>query len=80
MMKRCSVCWGIFEGEVCPFGKGEELPWAEDYALMGKGKMEIREHQRNVARWVLHAPSEHADSILDWAKKMMLRENIVENF
>jgi hypothetical protein len=74
-MKKCGVCEGVFEGAECPFGKGEELPWAEDYALMGKGKMEHPEHQRNVARWVLHGPDEHAESVLLWAKKTMSEEN-----
>ena len=74
-MKKCGVCGGVFEGIECPFGEGDELPWAEDYALMGKGKMEHREHQHNVARWVLHGPDEHADSVLSWAKKMMQEQN-----
>jgi hypothetical protein len=73
-MKKCGVCGGAFQGEKCPFGNGEELPWAEDYVLMGKGEMEHSEHQRNVARWVLHGATEHTESILAWAKRMMLGE------
>ena len=70
-MKKCRVCGGVFEAEECPYGKAEELPWVEDYALMGKGKLEHAEHQRNIARWVLHGQGEHADNIVLWAKKMM---------
>ncbi len=70
-MKKCDVCWGIFHGEECPFGKTGELPWAEDYSLMRKGKLNVGEQQRNVARWVLHGSSEHSESILHWAKNLM---------
>jgi hypothetical protein len=73
-MKKCGVCGGIFDGVECPFKKGDELPWAEDYERMGKGKMEHSEHQRNVARWVLHGADEHAESVLIWAKRLMLEE------
>jgi hypothetical protein len=66
-MPKCEVCGGIFEEEFCPFEK--ELPWARDYALMGKGELMHREHQRNVARWVLHGPNEHAENVVLWAKK-----------
>ncbi len=70
-MKKCVVCGGEFEGIECPFGRGEELPLAEDYMLMAKGKLEHAEHQRNVARWVLHGDGEHADNIVIWAKNLM---------
>lgn len=70
-MQRCGVCGGGFEGLECPFGKGEKLPWVEDYALMGKGVMNHEEHQCNVARWVLHGEEEHAESIIHWARKRM---------
>ena len=73
-MKKCSVCWGIFQGEECPFGKGDEHPWVEDYALMKKGKLHADDHQRNVARWVLHGGTEHAESVLNWAKLLMQGE------
>ena len=67
-MGRCDVCGGAFVGE-CPFGKGKELPWAEDYAQMGLGKMDHAEHQLNVARWVLHGQGEHSESVVLWAKQ-----------
>ena len=70
-MKKCSVCWGVFQGEACPFGNGVEHPWVEDYAMMKKGKMVPEEHQRNVARWVLHCASEHTEGVLSWAKLLM---------
>jgi hypothetical protein len=69
-VKKCGICGGFFEGEGCPFGVGE-LPWVEDYALMGKGKRVLAEHQMNVARWVLHGGDEHAENVLAWAKKKM---------
>ncbi|MBS0604467.1 MAG: hypothetical protein JSS60_05445 [Verrucomicrobia bacterium] len=75
-MKKCGVCSGHFEGLECPFGRGEELPLAEDYALMGQGKMGHGEHQRNVARWVLHGEAEHAESVVAWAKKTMQFETL----
>lgn len=70
-MKKCTVCWGIFQGDECPFGIGDEHPWVEDYALMKKGKMHADEHQKNVARWVLHGASEHSESVVNWAKSLM---------
>ena len=73
-MKKCDVCWGVFHGEECPFGKAEEHPWTEDYALMKKGELRSDEHQRNVARWVLHGASEHTERVLVWAKSLMQEE------
>ena len=70
-MKKCGVCGGVYADEECPYGTAEELPWAEDYRMMGQGRLEHGEHQRNVARWVLHTPGEHAESVLDWAKNKM---------
>lgn len=74
-MKKCSVCGGRFDSSECPFGKGEEFPWVEDYALMGKGKLDHNAHQLNIARWVLHSSEEHTQSVVQWAKRMMLEEN-----
>ena len=70
-MKKCGVCGGVFADEECPYGQAEELPWAEDYRMMGQGKLEHGEHQQNVARWVLHTRGEHAESVLEWAKNKM---------
>jgi hypothetical protein len=73
-MKKCEICGGLYDGNECPFKQHRELPWAEDYAQMEKGNMEHVEHQRNVARWVLHTASEHAENVLVWAKKLMFVE------
>jgi len=75
-MKKCGVCGGVFEGMQCPFGEGEELPWAEDYALMGKGKLDHQQHQKNVARWILHGVEEHSESVVGWAKQTMQKEQV----
>lgn len=74
-MKKCDVCWGVFQGEECPFKDGKEQSWADDYALMKKGQMHADEHQSNLARWILHGPSEHTDTVLEWAKMLMQKEN-----
>lgn len=70
-MKKCGVCYGEFEGTECPFEGSKELPLAEDYLLMARGKLESTEHQRHVARWVLHGDGEHAETIVSWAKQLM---------
>ena len=73
-MKKCNVCEGSFYGEECPFGIADQHPWSEDYVLMKTGKLRSDEHQRNVARWVLHGASEHTEGVLNWAKSLMQKE------
>lgn len=64
-MKKCEVCRGDFHGEECPFA-------GEEYITMKQGP--AHEQQLGLARWVLHAPGEHAEGLLEWARRKVFQE------
>lgn len=64
-MKKCEVCRGDFHGEECPFA-------GEEYITMKQGRPHQQQH--DLARWVLHSPEEHTETLLEWAKQKILEK------
>lgn len=64
-MKKCEVCQGDLSGEECPFA-------GEEYITMKQGPAHTQQH--DLARWVLHTSEQHAEGLLDWARRKVFEE------